>query len=94
LGTPATPLLFNLIEHTPDLALKMPAGPACAALSRWCSCGLAQRTVLAATAATALATTPCQPPLDSSRRYETTTCTGPWARSARRRSLSAEVLIC
>ena len=35
----------------------------------------------------------CQPPLDSCRRYVTTTCTGPWARCARRRSLSAAVLI-
>jgi pimeloyl-ACP methyl ester carboxylesterase len=58
LGTPATPLLFKLIEHAPDLALKMLAAPARTALSRWCSCGPAQRTVLAATAATALATTP------------------------------------
>ena len=58
LGTPATPLLFKLIEHTPDLALKMLAGPVCAALSRWCSCGPAQRATLAATAAEALATTP------------------------------------
>ena len=58
LGTPATPLLFKLIEHTPDQALKMLAGPACAALSRWCSCGPAQRTVLAATTGSALATTP------------------------------------
>ena len=58
MGTPATPLLFKLIEHTPDLALKMLAGPACAALSRWCSCGPAQRAALTATAATALATTP------------------------------------
>ena len=57
LGTPATPLLFKLIEHTPHLALKMPAGPACAALSRWCSCGPAQRAVLAATVYT-LSTTP------------------------------------
>lgn len=36
----------------------MLAGPACAALSRWCSCGPAQRATLAATAAAALATTP------------------------------------
>ena len=57
LGTPATPLLFKLIERTPDLALKMLAGPACAALSRWSSCGPAQRAALAATAAAALATT-------------------------------------
>ena len=55
LGTPATPLLFKLIEHTPDQALKMLAGPACAALSRWCSCGPAQRTVLAATTGSARA---------------------------------------
>jgi pimeloyl-ACP methyl ester carboxylesterase len=58
LGTPATPLLFKLIEHTPDLAMKMLAGPVCAALSRWCGCGPAQRATLAATAAAALATTP------------------------------------
>ena len=58
LGTPATPLLFKLIERTPDLALKMLAGPACAALSRCCSCGPAQRAALAATAAAALAATP------------------------------------
>jgi pimeloyl-ACP methyl ester carboxylesterase len=58
LGTPATPLLFKLIEHTPDPALKMLAGPVCAALSRWCSCGPAQRATLGATAAEALATTP------------------------------------
>ncbi len=58
LGTPATPLLLKLIERTPDLALKMLAGPACAALSRCCSCGPAQRATLAATAAAALATTP------------------------------------
>jgi pimeloyl-ACP methyl ester carboxylesterase len=57
LGTPATPLLFKLIRHTPDLALKLLAGPVCAALSRWCSCGPAQRAALAATAAEALATT-------------------------------------
>jgi pimeloyl-ACP methyl ester carboxylesterase len=44
LGTPATPLLFKLIEHTPELAVKMLAGPARAALT--------------ATAASALATTP------------------------------------
>jgi pimeloyl-ACP methyl ester carboxylesterase len=58
LGTPATPALFKVIEHTPDPALKMLAGPVCAALSRWCSCGPAQRATLAATAAEALATTP------------------------------------
>jgi pimeloyl-ACP methyl ester carboxylesterase len=58
LGTPATPLLFKLIEHTPDPALKMLAGPVRAALSRWCSCGPAQRPTLAATAAEALTTTP------------------------------------
>ena len=58
LGTPATPLLFKLIQRTPDAALKMLAGPVCAALSRWCSCGPAQRAALAATAAEALATTP------------------------------------
>ncbi|AGB22387.1 putative hydrolase or acyltransferase of alpha/beta superfamily [Mycobacterium sp. JS623] len=57
LGTPATPLLFKLIRHTPDSALKLLAGPMCAALSRWCSCGPAQRAALAATAAEALATT-------------------------------------
>jgi pimeloyl-ACP methyl ester carboxylesterase len=33
LGTPATPLLFKPIQHTPDPALKMLAGPVCAALS-------------------------------------------------------------
>ena len=58
LGTPATPLLFKVIGYIPDLALKMLAGPVCAALSRWCSCGPAQRAALAATAAEALATTP------------------------------------
>jgi pimeloyl-ACP methyl ester carboxylesterase len=58
LGTPATPLLFKLIEHTPDGALKKLAGPVCAALSRWCRCGPAQRASLAATAAEALVTTP------------------------------------
>src|ERR1700757_4835539 len=58
LGTPATPLLFKLIQYTPDPALKMLAGPVCAALSRWCSCGTAQRATLAATTAEALATTP------------------------------------
>jgi pimeloyl-ACP methyl ester carboxylesterase len=58
LGTPATPLLFKLIQHTPDPALKMLAAPVCAALSRLCSCGPAQRATLAATAAAALATTP------------------------------------
>jgi pimeloyl-ACP methyl ester carboxylesterase len=58
LGTPATPLLFKLIEHAPDLALKMLAGPVCAALKRWCSCGPAQRAALTATAGAALATTP------------------------------------
>ena len=58
LGTPATPLLFKLIQHTPDPALRMLAGPVCAALSRWCSCGAAQRETLAATTAEALATTP------------------------------------
>src|SRR5260370_16023158 len=58
LGTPAAPLLFKLIEHAPELALKMLAGPARAALSRWCSCGPAQRAALTATAAPALATTP------------------------------------
>jgi pimeloyl-ACP methyl ester carboxylesterase len=57
LGTPATPLLFKLIEHAPDSALKLLAGPVCAALSRWCSCGPARRAALAATAAEALATT-------------------------------------
>lgn len=58
LGTPATPVLFKLIQHTPDPAIKMLAGPVCAALSRWCSCGAAQRATLATTAAEALATTP------------------------------------
>src|SRR3954467_6593698 len=58
LGTPATPLLFKVMERAPDPALKMLAAPVCAALSRWCSCGPAQRATLAATAAEALATTP------------------------------------
>jgi pimeloyl-ACP methyl ester carboxylesterase len=58
LGTPATPLLFKLIERTPELALKMLAGPVCAAVSRLCSCGPAQRAALTATAGAALATTP------------------------------------
>jgi pimeloyl-ACP methyl ester carboxylesterase len=57
LGTPATPLLFKLIEHTPDPALKILAGPVCATLSRWCNCGPAEHTALAATAAEALAAT-------------------------------------
>ena len=56
LGTPATPLLFKLIQHTPDPALKMLARPVCPALSR-CCCGPAQRATLAAAAAEALATT-------------------------------------
>jgi len=58
LGTPATPLLFKVMERAPDPALKILAAPVCAALSRWCCCGPAQRATLAATAAEALATTP------------------------------------
>jgi pimeloyl-ACP methyl ester carboxylesterase len=58
LGTPATPLLFKVIERAPDSALKVLAGPVRAPLSRWCSCGPVQRATLAATAAEALATTP------------------------------------
>ncbi len=58
LATPATAALFGLINLTPDQALKALAGPVCAAVSRWCGCGHAQRATLAAVAAAALASTP------------------------------------
>src|SRR6185312_4839151 len=93
LGTPATPLLFKVIGCVPDPALKMLAAPVCATLSRWCCCGPAQRATLRRLPPKRWPQHQCQPPLDSCRRYVTTTFTGPWARCAHRRSWSAEVPI-
>jgi pimeloyl-ACP methyl ester carboxylesterase len=57
LATPATGVLFGLIDHTPARALRAVAGPLCAMLRR-CRLGSAERETLAAVTAEALASTP------------------------------------
>jgi pimeloyl-ACP methyl ester carboxylesterase len=58
LASPATAALVGLIDHTPERALRVLAGPVCATLGRWYGCGRAQRATLVSVAAEALATTP------------------------------------
>lgn len=50
--------LCRVVEHSPELALRVLGAPACAALGRWRLHGPAQRSALAAVTASALATTP------------------------------------
>jgi pimeloyl-ACP methyl ester carboxylesterase len=58
LATPATAALVGLIDHTPEQALRILAGPACATLGRWYGYGRAQRATLLSVAAAALTNTP------------------------------------
>jgi pimeloyl-ACP methyl ester carboxylesterase len=58
LSTPATAALVGIIDHTPEQALRVLAGPVCATLGRWYGYGRAQRATLVSVAAEALTTTP------------------------------------
>ena len=58
LAAPATAALVGLMGHTPEQALRVLAGPACATLGRWYGCGRAQRATLVSVTAEALTTTP------------------------------------
>jgi pimeloyl-ACP methyl ester carboxylesterase len=58
LATPATAALVGLIDHTPEQALRVLAGPLCAILGRCYGYGRAQRATLVSVAAEALTTTP------------------------------------
>ena len=56
LATPATPALFELVEHTPEHVLRKMVGPVCATLSRWRR--PARSATLTAAAVAALTSTP------------------------------------
>jgi pimeloyl-ACP methyl ester carboxylesterase len=58
LATPGTSTLCILVEHSPEKALKVVAGPVCSFIGRLCGCGRAERATVSALAARALAQTP------------------------------------
>ena len=77
LATPATGVLFGLVEHTPQHAIRALAAPTCAMLTSWLGCSAGERAALATTAAAALASTPATtaigylPSLRSYDQYQT-----------------------